>query len=104
MWALFVWENVVDGSVDDHVLGEGDAGGVEAVGLVDDQVDVPVESFVVGVVDAESDRGEVPGLLFADGAGESDERLEAAALCFGAVPVQEHRDVGFVQVGVEHCA
>ena len=46
---MFVWEDVVDGSVGDHVQGEGDAGGVEAISTVDDQVDVPVESFVAGV-------------------------------------------------------
>jgi len=89
--------------VGDHVQGGG-AGGVEAVGLVDDQVDVPVESFVAGVVDAELDHGEVPGLLFVDSAGEGDEEVEVAALCFGAQPVQKDRDVGFVQVGVEHRA
>jgi len=44
----------------------------------------------------------IPGLLFVDGGGEGDERFEAAALGFGAVPVQQDRDVGFVQVGVEH--
>jgi hypothetical protein len=44
-----VWEDVVDGSEGDHDQGEGGAGGVEAVGPVDDQADAPVESFVAGV-------------------------------------------------------
>ena len=99
---LFVSEDVVDGSRGDHVQGEGGAGGVKAVGLGDDQVDAPVESFVPGIVDAESNRSQDPRSSFADGGGEGDEPFEAAALCFGAKPVQEYHDVGFVQVGVEH--
>src|SRR5665811_372362 len=96
----FVWEDVVDGSEGDHDEGEGEggAGGVEAIGPVDDQAYAPVESFVAGVVDAQPDRGQDPGPSFADGAGEGDERFQAAALCFGAEPVQQERDVGFVQV------
>ena len=71
---------------------------------VDDQADTPVQSFVPGVVDAESDRGQDPRTSFADGGGEGDERFQAASLCFGAEPVQQERDVGLVQVGVEHRA
>ena len=59
---------------------------------------------MAGVVDAEPNRCQDAGSSFADGAGEGDEGFQAAALCFGAEPVQEERDVGFVQVGVEHGA
>src|SRR5664280_1866641 len=45
---------------------------------------------------------EYPGSSFADGGGEGDERFQAAALGFGAEPVEQERDVGLVQVGVEH--
>src|ERR1035437_5475152 len=74
-WSSFVWEDVVDGSEGDHDQGESGAGAVEAVGPVDDQAYAPVESFVPGVVDAQPDRGQDPGLSFADGGGEGDERL-----------------------------
>jgi len=46
IWPLFVWEDVVDGSESGHDQGDGGAGGVEAVGPVDDEPHVPVESFV----------------------------------------------------------
>src|SRR5450759_4061204 len=95
IWSSFVWEDVFDGSQGEHDQGEGGAGGVEPVGPVDDEPYAPVESFLAGVVDAQSDRGQDPGSSFADGAGEGDERLEAASLCFGAETVQ-HRDVGLV--------
>ena len=67
-----MWEDVVDGSEGDHDQGEGGAGGVEAVGPVDDQADAPVESFVAGVVDAKADGCQDPGSSFADGGGEGD--------------------------------
>ena len=41
-----MWEDVVDGSEGGHDQGEGGAGGAEAVGPVDDEPHVPVESFV----------------------------------------------------------
>jgi hypothetical protein len=44
IWPLFVWEDVVDGSESGHDQGDGDggAGGVEAVGPVDDEPHVPL--------------------------------------------------------------
>ena len=50
----FVWEDVVDGSEGDHDQGEGGAGGVEPICPVDDQADTPIQSFVPGIVDFES--------------------------------------------------
>ena len=47
IWSSFVWEDVVDGSEGGHDQGEGGAGGAEAVGPVDDELHVPVDSFVV---------------------------------------------------------
>ena len=61
-WSVGVlWEDVVDGSEGEHDEGEGGVGGVEAVGRVDDEPYPAIESFVAGVVDAESHGGEDPG-------------------------------------------
>jgi len=61
----FVREDVFDGPEGEHDEAEGGAGGVEAVGAVDDEADPAVESSVAGVVHAEAHRGQDAGTALA---------------------------------------
>ena len=58
--ATLVWQDVLDGSEREHDEAEGGVGGVEAVGPVDDEPDAPIEAFVAGIVDAESNGRQYP--------------------------------------------
>jgi hypothetical protein len=61
-------------SAGEHDQSEGRGAAVEASGTSDDEAYDGVEDLGAGVVDAQSDRGEDPVAVLADGLGGLDER------------------------------
>src|SRR5436309_159569 len=74
-----VGQQQVDRPTGEHDQGEGGVGGVEAEGSSDDQPHPVVEPLDAAVVDAEPDGGDDAVDVGADGAGQLEEGLEAAA-------------------------
>ena len=97
-WHSLVGKDVVDRSEGQHDEPEGRFRGVEAIGAVDDEPDAPIEAFVLGIVDAEANRGEDALFVLADRLRDGDEGLEAAPRCLRAEPVKKLADVVLVQV------
>ena len=71
---------------------------MEASGAADDEAYDGVEALGSGVVDAQSDRGEDPVAVFADGFGGLDERGQPRAAGSGDPPVDQLGDGVGVQV------
>jgi hypothetical protein len=71
---------------------------VESESASHDEADPLVESLETGVGEAETDGGEDPVAVSADGAGGFDERFEPGALRPGAPAVNHVGGVGFVEV------
>jgi hypothetical protein len=99
-----VWELEVDGSAGEHDGGEGGLGAVEAVGPVDDESYLVVQSLMGSVGEAAVDGGGDPVSMFPYCAGCFDEFGDSAALGFGTPAVQESVRGGGVQVAGEHRA
>jgi hypothetical protein len=68
---------------------------VESEAASYDEPDSVVEAFNAAVGKAEPDGGEDPVAVCPDGSRQFDERVEAAALCPRAPPVQQVPGVGF---------
>src|SRR5487761_1396822 len=112
MWVLsgqnrshsFMREDVGDRSERQHDEAESSLRRVEAVGPIDDEADPTVEAFMTRVVDAETDGGQDAVLVLSQRLGQSDEGLEAAALCPRAEAVEKLRDLVLVEIAGEDLA
>ena len=105
----------VDGAGGEHDQGEGCLGGVEPERASHDEPDPLVEALESGVAQTQTDRGQDPFAVLADGASGLDKRLEPAALRPGAPAVEqpdgfslgqvngEDRSKRFLSVGTPQC-
>src|SRR6266498_962957 len=92
MWAnmgLLVWESEDNWAAGEHHQRERGLGGVEPVRAAGDEPHLVVERLDPGVVDPQPDGGQDAVAVLADGAGEGDERRQAAAAGLGAPAVQQ---------------
>src|SRR6266540_1315568 len=107
MWVdmyLLVWEAEGNQAAGEHHQRERSLGCVEPVGAAGDEPHLVVERLDSGVVDPQPDGGEDALAVGTDGAGEGDERRQAAAAGLGAPAVQQLGGLAWGAVAGENLA